>query len=262
MVFLLDPEDTKLPYAVRHFSKCKHFTQIDPDPRKNPPERIEQLLDIIFDCKPATDAIIVAGTQNVLAEDLVNCVKRAMDSDSVVYAAPSSPKQVNAELLELVMSESIPLLIYHAENAQNTKYMAKPHAEFEAMLHEKGINLDKQRIDLGYIVLNRKCAVGSLLQVDLKNKRIAGYALAAARKYPVVYLEGSGTFVGEDTLQRISYAFARQNIDCHIIVGGGIADREIAATALKYADSIVVGKVLEDGNFDGYKGTAEAARQF
>lgn len=261
MVFLLDPEDESLPYTLRHFPKCKHFTQIDPDPRKNPPEGLDDLLARINHCKPSTDAIIIAGTQNVNAQNLLDCTNAALRTELAVYVAPSSPKQISEPLFNLISAESVGLLLYHAENAQNPKYMNKPHAEFEAFLCKTGINLDKHRIDLGYIVLNRECAVGKLTKPDLKKKRMVGYALSAARKYPVVYLEGSGEFVGEEILRKVSNAFTEQNKDAYLLVGGGICCGKSAESALKYADGIVVGNVLEQGNWKGYEGTIKSAKR-
>lgn len=258
---VLNPEETNLSSAQRLFLKCRHFTQIDPDPQKNPPERVKELLDIIRNSKPATDAIIVAGSQNVNAQNILDCIDGALNMEFPVYAAPSSPKQISKNLLDVVLGESVTLLLYHAINAQNPKYITKPHAEFEAMLHQAGINLDAHRVDIGYIVLNRKSAVGVLTKPDLHKRRLMGYAISAAREYPVIYLEGSGRQVDEDILGKVSDAFIEKSEQAYLLVGGGICCSKSAERALKYADGIVVGKVLEDKNYDGYQETIRAAKK-
>ena len=255
------PETPNLSWARRRFLKCRHFTQLDPDPQKNPPKQLENLLAKISACKPATDAIIVAGSQNVNAQNILDCIDGALNTGFPVYAAPSSPKQVSKNLFDLVLGESVTLLLYHAINAQNPKYITRPHAEFEALLYKKGTNLDKHRIDIGYIVLNRECAVGALTKPDLCESRLVGYVLAAARKYPVVYLEGSGEVIPADILGKVSGVLFQQGLSAYLLVGGGIGCSKSAERALKYADGIVVGKVLEDKNYDGYKGTIKAAKK-
>jgi phosphoglycerol geranylgeranyltransferase len=111
-----------------------------------------------------------------------------------------------------------------------------------------------------YIVLNPDSSVGKVTKAvcDLNAAEVAAYTTVADRyfRFPVVYLEYSGTFGDPAVVKAASEA-----IDKSVLYyGGGINSAEKAAQMSKYADTIVVGNAVYDQGASVLKATVDAAR--
>jgi len=111
-----------------------------------------------------------------------------------------------------------------------------------------------------YIVLNPNSSVGKVTKAicTLTEAEVAAYTTVADHyfRFPIVYLEYSGTFGDPAVVKAASEA-----IDKSVLYyGGGINSAEKAALMSQYADTIVVGNAVYDQGASVLKATVDAAQ--
>ena len=111
-----------------------------------------------------------------------------------------------------------------------------------------------------YIVLNPDSSVGRVTRAicNIPAEDVAAYATVADKyfKFPIVYLEYSGTFGDPEIVKAASEAVE----DAVLYYGGGINSGEKAAEMAKYADTIVVGNAVYDNGAAVLKETVRAVK--
>jgi len=241
--------------AKKYFYECRHFTQVDPS-KAMPSTNLEFIMG------RGSDAIIVAGTQDVTEQKAINIIKLASQkTDKHVYFAPSHPDQVGKQIIELVRQDiASGLVIYHPLNSKNQEIANWPETWYEK-IKQKDIGeiiedkfLGDYCIDIGYIVTNPYSAVGKIVKPELSGEKICKYAENC--KFDILYLDGSGKKVSPKLIEDV-----REKFSSFLIVGGGLETYNDAKTVFESgADAIVVGRVLEEGNTKGYLDTIEAVK--
>jgi len=215
--------------------RWEHVTKLDPDK-----EISDEHLRIV--AESGTDAIFISGTQNVTAENARRLLKRLERFDVPCVLEPSSPEVVNYDCDFLFVPSVL--------NAMDVAWVVGMHAHWVKTHWVFRKELDWQRVvPEAYIVLNPDSAVAKVTKAktELNIEDVVAYGICAERyfKFPIVYVEYSGTFGDVNVVRELAAALD----EATLFYGGGIDSSERARAMKEHADVIVVGNVVyEDIN--------------
>jgi len=208
------------------WKRWRHVTKLDPD--KPLTKR-----DVAAIVDSGTDAIMVSGTLGITKEKVAELVGMLAEYRIPKVLEPSPPPVIRDDL-DFIFVASI-------FNTKNSKFTVGYQKDF---LRDNTIPDWEKIIPEAYIVLNPFSAVAVLTraQTKLDPKDVAAYGELADRffKFPIVYVEYSGTYGNPDIVRAV-----REKLHNSILYyGGGIDSREKAEAMSKYAHTIVVGNAV------------------
>ncbi|WP_424358053.1 phosphoglycerol geranylgeranyltransferase [Methanocella sp. MCL-LM] len=220
------------------WKKWRHVTKLDPD-KKITKEDIAVIVD------SGTDAVMISGTQNITKENVANMAG--------MLAEYRIPKVLEPSVSAVIRDDVDFIFVPSIFNTKYSKFAVGYHKEF--VQNYPASVLDKV-IPEAYIVLNPLSAVALVTrsQTGISPKEAAAYGELADRffKFPIVYLEYSGTYGNPELVKAVREKLANSVL----YYGGGIDSREKAETMAKYANTIVVGNaVYKKGGIEKLKET-------
>lgn len=215
---------------------CVHLTLIDPASQR--PERAAEIAKAAVE--GGTDAIMIGGSTGAMGQVLdqtLQLMKEQIDVPTILFPGDSAGVSAYADAI-FFMS----LL-----NSRDINYIVTNQAMGAPLVRKFGI----EPIPMAYLIVEPGGTVGWVGDARLlprtKPELAAAYALAGSyfgMRY--VYLEaGSGADepVPVEMVGAVKHAIDKG----HLIVGGGIRDRNAAAACAKAgADMIVTGTAVED----------------
>ena len=217
--------------------KWKHITKLDPDKKIT-----SKIVDLIIESE--TDAIMISGTQNIKRENVVKVLDLLKNYDIPKVLEPAGPGGMVYKGYDWLFVPSV-------FNTNNPIWING--------LHKQWIKMDKNKINWdivvpeAIIILNPKCAAAKLTQAKVIPKEdVVAAALAAERffKFPVVYIEYSGTYGDPEIVKAVSENLTK----AHLIYGGGINTQRKAHEMSKYA-TVVVGNTIYEGGLGTFLNT-------
>ncbi len=208
-------------------NEWKHVFKLDPD-KEISDEDLERI------CESGTDGIIIGGSDNVTADNVLNLMSRVRR-----YLIPC--------ILEVSTADSIIpgfdlYFIPTVLNSRRTKWMIELHHE---AVKEYGeiMNWDDILVE-GYCIVNPDCKAAKLSEANtnLSTDDVIAYARVAEKMYnlPIFYLEYSG-MLGDIALVE---ECKRVLTNTRLFYGGGISSPEEAKQFAKHADVVVVGNAI------------------
>lgn len=220
------------------WKKWRHVTKLDPD--KNITKQ-----DVAAIVDSGTDAVMVSGTQNITKENVARLVDMLAEYRIPKVLEPS-PAGVLRDDMDLYFIPSV-------FNTKNAKWLVGAQKDF---IRDNPVPFWDRVFPEAYIILNPFSAVALVTraQTNLGAKDVAAYGELADRffKFPIVYIEYSGTFGNPEIVKAV-----REKMHNSVLYyGGGIDSREKAETMAKYANTIVVGNaVYKKGGIERLKET-------
>jgi len=217
--------------------KWKHITKLDPD-KKITPQTIETIIET------DTDAVMISGTQNIKREDVLNLVDMLQSYDIPKILEPVGPQSMIYKGIDWIFVPSV-------FNTNNSKWINGLHKMWIQHYGDK-INWEMV-VPEAYIILNPKSAAARYSGAKvIPTKEAVAAAVCAERmfKFPIVYIEYSGTYGDPTLVKAVSEALSK----AHLIYGGGINTKEKAEEMSKYA-TIVVGNTIYEGGSDTFINT-------
>ncbi|MBR1368433.1 geranylgeranylglyceryl phosphate synthase [Methanocalculus chunghsingensis] len=219
-----------------------HITKLDPDRYLD-----KDAIEIV--ATSGTDALMLSGTLNVTPENQAELYDLVRDYDMPIVVEPADPCGARFEGIDLVFVPSV-------LNASHPLWIVGQHQRWV-----RNYSIDWERVvPEAYIVLNPASSVAKVTGSDcsLSAEAVSAYATVADRyfRFPVVYIEYSGTYGDPDVVKAVS-----ENVsDARIFYGGGINNAERAAEMSAYADTIVVGNAVYEAGIEALKATVRAVR--
>jgi len=221
-----------------------HVTKLDPDKQLKPGD-----IDAI--ASSGTDALMLSGTLNVTKENLAELQKQVKAYNLPLVMEPAGPDAVLIQGIDYVFVPSV-------MNTTDVMWIVGKHRAWVQM-HAGKIPWEMV-IPEAYIVLNPDSSVGRVTKAvcDLTAAEVAAYTTVADHyfRFPIVYLEYSGTFGDPAVVKAASEAVDK----AVLYYGGGINSAEKAAQMSKYADTIVVGNAVYDQGASVLKATVDAVQ--
>lgn len=221
----------------------KHVTKIDPD-KKNTRDLLDRVVE------SGTDALMISGTQGITREKVEKILEMLKGHDIPKILEPSNPSSVMYEGFDDVY---VPSVI----NAGDSQWIMGHHKDWAVNFEPKWDKITKE----AYIVLNPRSAVGMVTQAitDLDPEDIAAYAKIAEKYYgfPIVYIEYSGTFGDPEVVKIVSESLD----EATLFYGGGIKSKEQSRKMARYADTVIVGNVIYEEDFDVFLSTVKGAKE-
>jgi len=219
-----------------------HVTKLDPDKQLKPGD-----IDAI--AASGTDALMLSGTLNVTAENLVLLQKQVKVYDLPLIMEPADPRAVLMQGIDYVFVPSV-------LNTTDVVWVVGKHQAW--VRQQQGKIPWDSIVPEAYIVLNPDSSVGKVTKAvcDLEPDDVAAYATVADSyfHFPIVYIEYSGMYGNPAVVKAASRAVNRSVL----YYGGGINSAEKAAEMSKYADTIVVGNAIYDQGAAVLKATVDA----
>lgn len=219
-----------------------HVTKLDPDRRLSP-------RDVEAVATSGTDALMLSGTLNVTRENMGGLLKQVSEYGLPLVVEPAGPEAVIFEGVNLVFVPSV-------LNSRDARWIVGKHRDW---VLSQAVNWDKV-VPEAYIVLNPASSVAKVTGADsgIGAREVAAYAEIADRyfRFPIVYIEYSGTFGDPKVVQAASDAIH----DAVLYYGGGIDSPEKAAVMARHADTIVVGNAVYERGIDVLKATVRAVQ--
>jgi len=221
----------------------RHITKLDPDKSI----RAGEVEDI---ATSGTDALMLSGTLNVTKENVTELREQVKEYGLPLVVEPADPSGV---ILEDIHGLFVPSVL----NTPEPVWIVGKHEYW--VKNTKDIPWDLV-VPEAYIVLNPNSSVGRVTRAicNIPAEDVAAYATVADKyfKFPIVYLEYSGTFGDPEIVKAASEAVE----DAVLYYGGGINSGEKAAEMAKYADTIVVGNAVYDNGAAVLKETVRAVK--
>lgn len=219
-----------------------HITKIDPD-KKISQERLDKVV------KSGTDALMISGTQGVTRKKLEKTLGMLENCDLPKILEPSDPSAVIYEGFDDVYVPSV-------VNARDSKWIMGHHKDWAVKFDPKWNRITKE----AYIVLNPNSAVGMITNAvtDLSPEEVAAYSTIAEKYYdfPIIYIEYSGTFGDPEVVKEVKEALD----EATLFYGGGIKSEEQSRKMAEYADTVIVGNVIYEEDFDVFLSTVKGAK--
>ncbi|MEM7821166.1 MAG: heptaprenylglyceryl phosphate synthase [Candidatus Aenigmatarchaeota archaeon] len=215
---------------MEEWRKWKHITKLDPD-RKITPEIIKQIVDT------GTDAIWVSGTQNIKKENVKELLAMLKDYSIPKVLEPAGPEGVVYEGYDWLFVPSV-------FNTKDATWINGLHKQWIKKYGDK-INWDIV-VPEALIILNPKCAAAKVTRSKVLSKEdVVAAAVCAERffKFPVIYIEYSGTYGDPAIVQAVKEALK----SAHLIYGGGINTKERAEEMSRWATIVVGNTIYENG---------------
>jgi len=216
---------------MEEWRKWKHITKLDPD-RKITPAIIRQIVET------GTDAIMVSGTQNIKKDDVIALLKMLKDYDIPKVLEPAGPAGMVYEGYDWLFVPSV-------FNTNNAVWING--------LHRAWVKRDSTKINWdvvvpeALIILNPKCAAAKVTKANhqMSKEEVVAAAVCAEQffKFPVVYIEYSGTYGDPAIVQAVKEALKK----AHLIYGGGINTKERAEEMSRWASIVVGNTIYENG---------------
>lgn len=209
----------------------RHVTKLDPD-RPLP----DEALDLIY--RSGTDAIILGGSTGITQTAVLGLLSRLTDSPV--------PIALEVSTMESALPGPALFMIPLVLNTPDARWLGG--AQAMALRHILPVVGEYIPWNLllpeAYLVLNPAATVAKVTGADasIDTATAAAYAAFAGRvlRLPLIYVEYSGTFGDMDLLRTV-----KENAgEAHVVYGGGIADRQQAAEASQWADTVVVGNLV------------------
>lgn len=225
-----------------NWKKWVHITKLDPD-RSLDRDAIETV------ATSGTDALMLSGTLDVTPEKLAVLYDCVRDYNLPIVVEPADPGGARFDGMDLVFVPSV-------LNASHPRWIVGQHEHWV-----RDYPIDWSRVvPEAYIVLNPDSSVAKVTGSDctLAPADVAAYAAVADRyfRFPVVYIEYSGTYGDPAVVEAVSEAVT----DARIFYGGGINSAERAAEMSGYADTIIVGNAVYEAGIEALKATVRAVR--
>lgn len=242
-----------------------HITKVDPEDEKKLPLLYPAYLQ-------HTSAISVGGSRDVNSKNTEDTFELLQAIDTPVFHEPSAAQHVTpktreyseflaipevlngdsdsligtlGEGTEYLRNEMVPQLIHH-KLSWIPSFLKADLADFLTSL------LLESAVFEAYIIQNENSAAARESNVTTKDRlspaEAAQRALAAEKhlESPVIYVEYSGTFGGEEAEQILS-AISGELRWSRLWYGGGISNRQQAESVLKAgADTVIVGNVFHE----------------
>ncbi|GAA5262581.1 phosphoglycerol geranylgeranyltransferase [Methanocalculus sp. MC3] len=225
-----------------NWKKWVHITKLDPD-RSLDRDAIETV------ATSGTDALMLSGTLDVTPEKLAVLYDCVRDYNLPIVVEPAEPGGARFDGMDLVFVPSV-------LNASHPRWIVGQH---ERWVRDYPIDWPRV-VPEAYIVLNPASSVAKVTGSDctLAPADVAAYAAVADRyfRFPVVYIEYSGTYGDPAVVQAVSEAVT----DARVFYGGGINSAERAAEMSGYADTIIVGNAVYEAGIEALKATVRAVR--
>ncbi|MFD0870387.1 heptaprenylglyceryl phosphate synthase [Paenibacillus residui] len=222
--------------------KWKHVFKLDPD-RSLSDEQLEKI------CLSGTDAVIVGGSSGVTFDNTVELLGRVRRFE-LPCALEISSMDAIVPGFDLYL---IPVVLNTPDGQWITGHHQQAIREYGAMMNWDAV------IPEGYIIMNGQSTAALVTGADsiLDNKDLAAYARMADKlfRFPIVYVEYSGTFGNMDWVAQVREALE----DARLFYGGGIDGPDKARQASGCADTIVVGNLIYE-NLEQALATVEAIR--
>jgi len=225
-----------------NWKKWVHITKLDPD-RSLDRDAIETV------ATSGTDALMLSGTLDVTPEKLEVLYDCVRDYNLPIVVEPADPGGARFDGMDLVFVPSV-------LNASHPRWIVGKH---EAWVRDYPIDWSRV-VPEAYIVLNPDSSVAKVTGSDctLSPADVAAYATVADRyfRFPVVYIEYSGTYGDPAVVHAVSEAVT----NARIFYGGGINSADRAAEMSGYADTIIVGNAVYEAGIEALKATVRAVR--
>ncbi|MED4533347.1 heptaprenylglyceryl phosphate synthase [Metabacillus fastidiosus] len=208
-------------------TEWKHVFKLDPN-KEISDENLELL------CESNTDAIIIGGSDNIKADDVLNLMARVRR-----YLIPCV---LEVSTLDTIFPGFDLYFIPTVLNSRKTKWLVDLHHE---AVKEYGeiMNWDEIIVE-GYCILNGDCKAAKLTDAntDLSIEDVKAYARVAEKIYhlPVFYLEYSGEYGDIEVVQAVKEVLE----ETKLFYGGGIKSAKQAEEIGAYADTIIVGNIV------------------
>ncbi|MCL4343778.1 MAG: geranylgeranylglyceryl/heptaprenylglyceryl phosphate synthase [Nitrososphaerota archaeon] len=202
-------------------------------------QKLDSLINTVNELeKNGADALLVGGSTMVdvtFLDDVILKIKSISHMPVILFPNNITGISKNADAILFMM----------LMNSENTYYVVEAQVLGSGLIYKYHI----EPIPAGYIVINAGSAVSHIGHArPLPNNReiISLYSLAAKYfGFRLLYLEG-GSGTAEPISSNIVEA-AKKYFNGLLIVGGGIKDKETAASLLKAgADGLVIGNLLEE----------------
>ncbi len=225
-----------------NWKKWVHITKLDPD-RSLDRDAIETV------ATSGTDALMLSGTLDVTPEKLAVLYDCVRDYNLPIVVEPADPGGARFDGMDLVFVPSV-------LNASHPRWIVGQHKRWV-----RDHQIDWSRVvPEAYIVLNPDSSVAKVTGSDcmLTAADVAAYAAVADQyfRFPVVYIEYSGTYGDPAVVHAVSEAVA----DARIFYGGGINSADRADEMSAFADTIIVGNAVYEAGIEALKATVRAVR--
>jgi phosphoglycerol geranylgeranyltransferase len=219
-----------------------HVTKLDPDRRLSP-------RDVEAVATSGTDALMLSGTLNVTRENMGGLLRQVSEYGLPLVVEPAGPEAVIFDGVSLVFVPSV-------LNSRDVRWIVGKHRDW---VLSQAVDWAKV-VPEAYIVLNPASSVAKVTGADsgIGAREVAAYAEIADNyfRFPIVYIEYSGTFGDPKVVQAASDAIH----DSVLYYGGGIDSPDKAAEMAKHADTIVVGNAVYERGIDVLKATVRAVQ--
>lgn len=242
---------------VVDWDRISHITKVDP--AKPLPDDLAVL--------SGTDLVLVGGSDNVTAENTTEAIAQIRNTvdELPVLQEPYRADHVSRETFDRVDGIAVPA-VYNG----NREHFLEKHLDFFTdlgstpasvrgaglpvvgdMIERRGreaiSELAQHIIGEGYVIQNpdSRAAEVSGAAEPFSREEVAGAALAteAFYRFPIFYIEYSGTYGGTADVQ----AAAPHLDDTILLYGGGITSRDQTMDILEAgADAVVVGNCFHD----------------
>ncbi|WP_048152984.1 phosphoglycerol geranylgeranyltransferase [Methanolacinia paynteri] len=226
-----------------NWREWRHITKLDPDKSIRPGE-VEAI------ATSGTDALMLSGTLNVTKENVTELREQVKEYGLPLVVEPADPSGV-------IFDDIHGLFVPSVLNTPEPVWIVGKHEYW--VKNTKNIPWDLV-VPEAYIVLNPNSSVGRVTRAvcNLPAEDVAAFATVADRyfKFPIVYIEYSGTFGNPEIVKAASEAVE----DALLYYGGGINSKEKAAEMAKYADTIVVGNAVYDNGAAVLRETVRAVK--
>ncbi|PYI51230.1 heptaprenylglyceryl phosphate synthase [Paenibacillus flagellatus] len=205
----------------------KHVFKLDPD-RDIDDSALERL------CLSGTDAVMVGGTTGVTFDNTVDLLSRIRRFEVPCALEISNPDAIvpgfDLYFIPVVLNAGDPDWIVGHHHRAVKEY--GPMMQWEQIVPE------------GYVIVNGDCSAARVTgaRTELDPDDAVAYARMAERlfRFPVVYIEYSGTFGDMELVKRAAASLG----GARLFYGGGIDGAERARQAAEAAHTIVVGNVI------------------
>lgn len=225
-----------------NWKKWVHITKLDPDRHLD-----REAIEIV--ATSGTDALMLSGTLDVTPEKLAVLYDCVRDYNLPIVVEPADPGGARFDGMDLVFVPSV-------LNASHPRWIVGQH---ERWVRDYPIDWTRV-VPEAYIVLNPDSSVAKVTGSDctLSAADVAAYATVADQyfRFPVVYIEYSGTYGDPAVVQAVSEAVS----DARLFYGGGINSAERAAEMSGFADTIIVGNAVYEAGIEALKATVRAVR--
>lgn len=215
------------------FKSWRHVFKLDPAKSISDSD-----LELI--CQSKTDGIIVGGSDEITAENVVDLLVRVKKFNIPVILEVSTIESVTPGYDYFF----IPTVL----NSTDTKWVKDIHHQ---AIKEYGDFIEwEELVAEGYIILNPHCKAAKLTHANatIADEDVIAYARLAEHyfKLPILYIEYSGMFGDVNLVAAIKYELD----NTQLFYGGGIRTTEQAAAMAKFADTVVVGNLIYENMND------------